>query len=194
MIFLKKLYSYLYFHSWRLGLWTPPDRKLLQSAIFPFFAEKKDCQNILFVGWADFCQGYARAFAGKNFISIDPDKGKAPFAKDHQHFSLRVEDLNSQLAPGFRFDVIFLNGVLGYGTNQQDSAEEVLLSCQNLLKPGGWLMTGVNPHHLGEIEYHNLEGLKFFSPATPSFLKSSEIQMKFPFFPGLFHTYRFYRA
>ncbi len=135
---MKKLFHYLYYQSWRLGLWTPADRRFLTERIFSFFSSDVSVKRILFVGTHCYTKSYERFFRGQAFVTIDRDPAMSKFgARRHKTLDVTVMDESG-------YDVVLLNGVIGHGL---DSNSQIRLAVDKLraaLKPDGWLVVGTN--------------------------------------------------
>lgn len=172
---------------WWLGLWLPPDRRVLERTILPHYAAREDVDAVLFVGVRPYTRGYARRFGGKGFVTIDPDPRMRFFgAREHQ--IARLEDLKA--APG-SFDVVILNGVLGWGIGQ-DTADAALRICFDALRPGGELVLGVNEEVRSAVDLRAVPSLARFEPLVFAPLGAQRHYVRMPFATKS-HTYLFYR-
>ncbi|MFQ5451104.1 MAG: hypothetical protein ACE5E9_10785 [Nitrospinaceae bacterium] len=55
----------------------------------------------------------------------------------------QIENLGNHFGPDY-FDVIFMNGVIGWGLNEETCINKGLEACFERLKPGGEFILGVN--------------------------------------------------
>jgi len=130
----------------RLGLFTPletEDRRVLQEAIFPYYCEDPAFGKILFVGCAVFTSGYQRKFfAQKEFWTIEPNACQSKFGST-RHVIAPLEDAAKHFEPGY-FDVIFCNGVYGWGLDTLAQGEAAFAASHTCLREGGHLLFGWN--------------------------------------------------
>lgn len=193
MKFFKKLYSYFYFQSWNLGLWTPPDRRFLKNQILPSYAENPDVKTVLFVGVRRYTRTYTKFFKRAQFITIDNDPAAERFgSRDHICADIRtLGQWQSRFPRGL--DLVFLNGVIGFGLNDVASVEETIQLLARHLRPGGRLVLGVNPLKDSHISLDRLESLRAnFSPVGLTNEAPDRYTFSFPLLPGARHEYRFF--
>lgn len=164
----------------RLGLPTPldtVDRRILEESIFPYYCNDITFKKILFVGCAVFTSHYQREyFAGKEFWTIEPHPDQARFGSTN-HVVAPLENASNHFAPGY-FDVIFCNGVYGWGLDTLAQGEAAFAACHASLRDGGHLVFGWNdlpqrtPFGLDEIQsrksfnrfyFPPLEGCQYFT-------------------------------
>jgi hypothetical protein len=193
LAFFKKLYSYLYFHSWRLGVWTPPDRKILKDKILGYLAQNPRYKQILFVGVQDYCKDYRKMFSDREFYTIDPAPEVNRYGSTH-HIIDVVQNIQKHLPEGFQFDAIVMNGVIGYGLNDHAEAEKTLQICKKLLRQEGLLIVGINPEQTGQVIYQQLPALKYFHRTTLPSLGTDYLNVRFPLYRDLSHSYYFYTS
>lgn len=168
---LKHLFEFLYYKSWSFGFWTPADRSFLTTQIFSFFENLRDGQKILFVGTHRYTKAYETFFSRQNFMTIDRDPQMAKYgAKTHQ-----TVDVTHLQETGF--DVIVLNGVIGFGLDKFDDIRAAALKLRNSLKPGGWLVLGTHP--------------SVFSPDVAAVFSHLFLQTTFPPTGETFHQFKF---
>ena len=118
------------------------DRRVLEQIILPYFAKRKECVTVLFVGCDWYTRGYRRIFDGKNFwtLEIDPKK-KCYGAKLH------IVDSVTNVTSHFReneLDLIVCNGVVGFGLNEIDEFDKAIHGCFVCLRQGGSFVLGWN--------------------------------------------------
>lgn len=177
----RKLYSYLHFQSWRLGLWTPPDRKFLTRTLF---AQLKKNKRILFVGVHDYTKAYPKYFPEDEFVTLDFDPKLSRYGSKH-HICDNLLNLDKH-ALG-EFDYVFMNGVIGYGLDQKADIEIAFEVLARHMKPGGELYLGTNPHLLSESEIESIQSLKnYYNESLPVH------RLKQPWIKNIFHEYRGY--
>src|SRR5262249_44928261 len=129
--------------AWKQGRYTPPDRRLLQDEILPALAAESDNERILSVGVAWYTRSYAGAFVGKTFVTLDIDGERAPFGGE-RHVVGDLKDLERHFDASEPFDVILMNGVIGYGLDVGSDVDRALRACAARMRPGGTLVLGIN--------------------------------------------------
>jgi len=163
------------------------DRSILECMIMPFYQLSLAHSAILFVGTDWYTHGYSRMFSRKTYITIDPNPDRARYGAEH-HIIDDVSNIEQYMAPG-SLDVVFLNGVIGWGLNSQDEAERAFAACHCCLRKGGHLVLGWNdlPEHL-PFPIEAVESLNQFRPlvfpplATSEHLVDNEWRHTFSFF------------
>lgn len=83
-----------------------PDRRILEEIIIPYFVNKDEFKNILFVGCDWYTKPYKKYFKNKNYWSIDIDPRKKIYGAN-KHITDSIEKLNNYIDDNY-FDVIFL--------------------------------------------------------------------------------------
>jgi SAM-dependent methyltransferase len=119
-----------------------PDRMLLEGEIFRWIRSREGMRNILFIGVDQYTKHYASFFPDATFHTIDNDPSRARFGSDH-HLIASIADVTKQFPPRC-MDVVIMNGVYGWGLDEQDEAEEGFQRCYDVLRPGGLLVLGWN--------------------------------------------------
>src|ERR1700722_12307176 len=126
----------------RLGLPTPldtEDRRILQESIFPHSRADIAFQKVLFVGCAVFTSHYqSDFFADKEFWTLEPQPDQARFGST-KHVVAPLEDAGKHFDAGY-FDVIFCNGVYGWGLDTLAQGEAAFAACHACLRDGGHLV------------------------------------------------------
>lgn len=150
--------------AWKRGLYQPPDRRVLEHEILAELARDRAVERVLFVGVQWYTTRYPSHFASstppKTFATIDPEPGVARFGSE-PHAVGRIQDLAEHF-PGVVFDAIVMSGVIGFGLNDPLEVDKALAACEGALRPGGWLVLGVN-----ELKPTHVDPKK--SPASASF-------------------------
>jgi SAM-dependent methyltransferase len=157
----------------RLGLPTPLDtldRQILEKSIFPYYCNDTAFKKLLFVGCAVFTSHYQREFfSDKEFWTIEPHPDQARFGSANHHVVAPLEDASKHFAPGY-FDVIFCNGVYGWGLDTLAQGEGAFAACHTCLRDGGHLVFGWNdvpqrtPFGLDEIQSRKSFNRLYFPP------------------------------
>ena len=122
------------------------DRKLLEGVILPYFARRATFQRVLFVGCDAYTAWYEKFFRTREYWTIDIDPEKRVHGAE-RHVTDDIANLQSHF-PDRYFDLIVLNGVIGYALNDPIAVERACRSCGAALRSGGILSVGWNnyPH------------------------------------------------
>jgi SAM-dependent methyltransferase len=150
--------------AWKRGLYQPPDRRVLEHEILGELARDPAVQRVLFVGVQWYTTRYPSHFTGatppKTFATIDPEPKVAAFGGS-PHVVGQIQDL-AQHFPDTVFDAIVMSGVIGFGLNDPAEVDRALDACAKALRPGGWLVLGIN-----ELKPTHVDPKK--SPASSQF-------------------------
>jgi len=149
--------------AWKRGLYEPPDRRVLRGEILAELARDPSVERVLFVGVQWYTTSYPSLFQrtpGKTFATIDPEPKVASFG-GKPHVVGQIQDLAEHF-PGVIYDAIVMSGVIGFGLDDPAEVDRALEACKNALRPGGWLILGVN-----ELKPTHVDPKK--SPASSSF-------------------------
>jgi len=127
-----------------LGLPVPldtEDRRVLEQVVFPHFLRLPDTQCILFVGCDWYTKHYERFFfRGRDFWTIDVAAKARKFGA-RKHIIAGLAELNEHFAEG-HFDIIFCNGVYGFGLDAAADCEIAFDKCWSRLREGGYFIFG----------------------------------------------------
>jgi hypothetical protein len=118
------------------------DRTLLEQVILPYFRRAVSVQKVLFVGCSAYTQRYKDIFDDKEYWTIDPKRAKRKYGSD-RHVIDSVTNIGRHVAKDY-FDVIIMNGVIGFGLNRVDDIEQAIDACYEALTSGGILLVGWN--------------------------------------------------
>lgn len=149
--------------GWRAGLWTPPDRRVLDGLILPWLARAPGYERVLFVGVKEYNAPNRALFAGRAYATLEPEPRFAPFGAE-RHFVARLEELDELVAPS-SFDAIVINGVLGHGLDAPADVERALAACHRALRDGGFLVLGVNEEIPSAVDLTGVPAMRAFAPA-----------------------------
>ena len=110
-------------------------------------------------------------FSRKSYTTIDANPEQARYGAE-QHIVDDVGNIERYIQPG-SLDVVFLNGIIGWGLNSQDEAEKAF--ADRCLRKGGHLVVGWNdlPEHL-PFRIEAVESLGSFRPVVFPPLETSE--------------------
>jgi SAM-dependent methyltransferase len=177
--------------AWRNGRYTPPDRRLFEDEILSAIAANDAHQRILSVGVAWYTKGYAKQFAGKTFITLDVDESRAQFATT-QHVVGDLRDLERHFDARLPFDVILMNGVIGYGLDTVDDVDRALRECAARLRPGGLLVLGVNEQKRTHVDPDVVPASRLFERTAFGDWMDGRVTVAIPFRERT-HTFLFWR-
>jgi len=139
------------------------DRAVLENIILPWFAQDARFQRVLFVGCDWYTKGYSKLFAAREYWTLEPNPHRRKFGATRH-----VQDVGQNVVHHFTpasLDVVFMNGVFGFGLNDRQGTEETIAGMHECLRDDGVLVFGWNdipqnrPFPLDEIE-----SLKRFRP------------------------------
>jgi hypothetical protein len=145
-------------------------------------------QKVLFVGCSAYTQWYKEFFRDKDYWTIDPKRVKRKYGAA-QHITDSITNIEKYVVKNY-FDVIIMNGVIGFGLNRLGDIEQAIDACNAALAREGILLVGWNdtarrtPIDIRAIralsqfrEYH-------FAPLQTCHYRTEGAQR---------HTYSFYR-
>lgn len=155
--------------GWSLGLYTPPDRRVLEEALRAF-AARADVRRVLFVGVKAYNRHLKDLFVGpsslggegRTFATIDPVPEFAEFGGS-PHFVDVLENLDRHVEAE-SFELVVMNGVIGFGLNDPANVERALTQVHRALVPGGELFLGINERIPTHVALTGVEAMRLFSP------------------------------
>jgi SAM-dependent methyltransferase len=165
--------------AWQRGFYTPPDRRVLERDILGELARDPASTRILFVGVQWYTTHYAAPFAGKTFATIDPEPKVARFGGD-PHVVGKVQDLAAHF-PGMVFDAIVMSGVIGFGLNDPAEVGRAIAACNAALRPGGWLILGINELKPTHVDPAGNAAAKHFEARAFGAAGKARIDVPLPF-------------
>jgi len=119
-----------------------PDRRYLENTILPAIATV-GCRRVLFVGCKRYTRHYARYFTSDatEYWTADWEPGAAIWGAGDRHFTCDVRTIDTHVSAGF-FDVVIMNGVFGFGVNDEPSMNQTVGALHRVLVPEGRLLIG----------------------------------------------------
>ncbi len=120
-----------------------PDRRYMEDTLLPAFV-LLDQPHILDVGTRWFCAHYKSYFAanGSEYWTMDIDPNVAhKYGSPGRHVTGSVINVDQHFEPAY-FDVILLNGIFGYGVNEEHEQSKTLESLRRVIRPNGILLIG----------------------------------------------------
>lgn len=128
--------------QFNLKVQSLPDRRYLREQMLPAIADQQP-SHVLLAGTRRYTQGYPKFFDSRVTAAwtIDFDESAARFGNGPLH---RTGDMRhvDEVFRGIRFDVIHVNGILGFGVDSPDDIQSMLLACHKSLQPNGYVMLG----------------------------------------------------
>ena len=150
------------------------DRRILERQIFRDLFQRPGLRRVMLVGCSQWTSWYPRVFALRRRViveTVDSEPAAAAYgAKGARHHVARLESLGAERGLVGSFDVIVLNGVLGYGTDTPAAKREALRSCACLLRAGGALVIGYgHGSALSDLEPDTVDDELFRAVPVPGF-------------------------
>ncbi len=183
--------SELLITAWRLGMYMPPDRRILDGVILPAYAQRAGFERMLFVGVKAYNAGNRDLYRGKSYATIDPNPAFAPFGGE-PHVVDGLENIAQHFAPA-SFDVIVVNGVIGHGLNPKPLVERAIAGCRDALRQGGELVLGVNEQTETAVDLGGIGAFARFEPIDFAPLGAARHVVETPLRERT-HTFLFYKA
>lgn len=165
-----------------------PERIFLEQEILPALASMEP-RRTLFVGCRRYTAHYGRHFAGKRseYWTMDIDPEAAIWGAPQRHV---VDDVRfaDRRFPAACFDLVLLNGVFGFGVDDEESMNLVLEAVHGIMRRNGILMVGWNRDLIGDPA--GLGGMAArFAPAA-----RGPLPHRRSFADEVGHVYDFYRS
>lgn len=182
--------------AWKNGRYTPPDRRVLEREILPALAAEPNVDRVLSVGVAWYTQRYANAFENKTFVTLDLDPERAIFAaggaRSSRHVVGDLRDLERHVDASEPFDLVLMNGVIGYGLDQRDDVDRALRACAARMRSGGTLVLGINEEKPTNVDPTSVSAYAQFEPRAFGRWSSGRVTIAVPFRERT-HTFLFWR-
>jgi SAM-dependent methyltransferase len=177
-------------YAWKRGYYQPPDRRVLEHEILGELARDPGVARVLFVGVQWYTVRYPTHFVGKTFATIDPVPGVARFGGS-PHVVGQIQDLAAHF-PGMVFDAIVMSGVIGFGLDDPEEVDRALAACAEALRPGGWLVLGVNELKPTHVDPSKRPAAQDFEPRGFGKRGKERIDVALPFRERR-HTFLFWQ-
>jgi SAM-dependent methyltransferase len=162
------------------------DRRVLEQIIIPFLLSRLAPRTVLEIGREPYQAFYNEFFAGRELWTVDRDANKAPFGA-RNHIVDDAANLRRHFPEGY-FDLVLMNGVLGWGLNEREAIEQAFDAVHALLAPGGVFVLGWNdtpdlvPVPLNQMQALKLFDPYFFPPLNGTSFKCSTCEHTYSFF------------
>jgi hypothetical protein len=164
------------------------DRLILEEIILPYLATINLHKKILFVGCSAYTQWYREFFNNKEYWTIDPIAVKKQYGSD-RHLIDSITNVGNYVERDY-FDVILMNGVIGFGLNQPSDIERAIGACYEVLARQGVLLIGWNDtRRRTPVDLRSIRALGkfreyYFEPLQACHFRADGASR---------HTYSFYR-
>lgn len=122
-----------------------PDRDVLERTILGALFTDTAVRAIAFVGCAGYTAWYPALFRfrpGVRFATIDPDPAQASYGARGDHHRATLQSFANEAGEAGAFEVVVVNGVVGYGIDSPEDQAAALEAAHRLLRPGGRLVIG----------------------------------------------------
>jgi SAM-dependent methyltransferase len=135
------------------------DRDVLERIIFPYILAFFNPKKILDIGREGYQEFYNEFFKNRELWTIDIDPGKQEFGSIH-HITDDVSNIKKYFRNDF-FDFILMNGVFGWGLNDNIKVQKTFNAIYDILKINGIFVLGFNDDI---VPLNEIEGLKKLKP------------------------------
>ena len=135
------------------------DRNVLEKTIFPYMLSHHNPNTILDIGREGCQKFYNKFFVKRNLWTLDIDPERKKFGADN-HVTDCVSNLKKHFQNNY-FDFILMNGVFGWGLDEEKEVQKAFNALYDVLKPGGIFILGWNDDF---VPLGKIEGLKKFKP------------------------------
>jgi hypothetical protein len=164
------------------------DRYILEKVILPSFAKEASVHNVLFVGCAAYTRRYEEILPMKEYWTIDVKRVKRKYGSK-RHIVDSITNIGKHVANDY-FQLILMNGVIGFGLNRLDEIDQAINACHTALASDGILVLGWNNTALRTpIDLRTVQALAKFQDYYFEPLRASLYQTQVS---GQ-HTYGFYQ-
>lgn len=177
---------------WQFGLYIPEDRKILEHCILKHYQGRAEIGRILFVGVASYVRHYAQMFPQQLFITLDRSAPRARYGGPH-HVVDDLANLGIYFMPNY-FDLVVMNGVIGWGLNDLHALNEALRVVHRHLRTGGELVLSTDenkPCH-GQLDEVEILRQEFMPLKLPPFAASYAVA-RVPWQALQDHVFHFYK-
>lgn len=162
------------------------DRYILEEIIMPYFSNLKDIKAVLFVGCEWYTAWYRKIFKNLEYWTLEMNSKNRIYGS-----SLHIVDVVENVSDHFQpesLDVIFCNGVLGWGLDSPENFNRAVEGFALCLRPNGVLVLGWDD--IPERKPFSHESLveKYFNKMIFPPLKTS----RFRCVSKYMHTFDFY--
>ncbi len=159
------------------------DRNVLESIILPHVLAEYNPKTILDIGREDYQAFYNDFFKKRELHTIDMKPEHEEFGNPGHHTTDNAINLKNHYKNNF-FDFILMNGVFGWGLDDEIDVQKSFNAVYDILKPGGIFILGYNDDVVPLDKIEGLNKLKklYFEPFKNHKFKCSDNK----------HFYKFY--
>ena len=118
------------------------DRIVLEEVILSYFSRESVIKKVLFVGCSAYTYHYKEIFSTQEYWTIDPKRVKRKYGSE-RHIIDSITNIEKYIAKNY-FNMIVMNGVIGFGLNRLGDIEQAIDACYEVLASGGILLVGWN--------------------------------------------------
>ncbi|RLC37493.1 hypothetical protein DRH27_03835 [Candidatus Falkowbacteria bacterium] len=163
------------------------DRNVLELIIIPYVLGNFNPKKILDIGREDYEKFYNEFFSGRELWTIDIDPKRKKYGSPGRHIIDDAANVKNHFKTNY-FDFILINGVLGWGLNQDEKIEKAFEGIYDIIKEKGLLVLGWNDFDDAKHRKpHEIKALKKFTPYFFKPLKGTEFECV-----NGHHKYNFY--
>jgi hypothetical protein len=120
-------------------------RQYMTETIFPALASM-NLKRVLFVGCKSYTAHYGKPLtqAAIEYWTTDIDPVAAIWGEKDHHIVCDITKID-EVCPSGWFDVVLLNGVFGYGVDEETEMNRAIEAIAKILRQDGMLLIGWNP-------------------------------------------------
>jgi SAM-dependent methyltransferase len=137
-IYFIRRFEYLWKHY---NILRSKPRRCLEYAIFPHFYASDEFKNMLFIGVSTCTEHYDDYFRKKTFHTIDIDPERAKYGSKKRHIIDSAERV-AKYFPENSLDAVIMNGVYGWGLDDEGTLVKTIEGIKKILRPGGVFVFG----------------------------------------------------
>lgn len=164
------------------------DRRVLETIILPYFADRGEFSKILFVGCQSYTSGYGRLFAEKRYCTLEIDPLRSRYGSKRRHIVDSLSNVTAHFSEG-ELHLIICNGVFGWGLDALTDTEKAFQGCYECLREAGIFILGWNDiPERRPFPPEESQSLHRFTPYTFPPLQTNRFLTSTPHR----HTYDFY--
>jgi len=123
-------------------------RQYMTETIFPVLATM-NLKRVLFVGCKSYTAHYGKQLtrAAIEYWTTDIDPAAAIWGEKDHHIVCDILKIDEVCASGW-FDVVILNGVFGYGVDEENEMDRAIAAIARILREDGMLLIGWTPREV----------------------------------------------
>lgn len=141
------------------------DRDVLEREIFPALEAEAQWRRVLFVGCHWYTWHYPKLLPSKEFVTIEINPARRRYGASI-HVVDSVENLHRHFEKA-SFDIVIMTGVIGWGLDDPDGANQALQEIRDVLQPNGLLLLGCDSaREHAPFDVLELSAMEKFQPWT----------------------------